>query len=65
MQFIAFQTISSTEARKQIVKEGNLFPLQTKELLDGWSNKIFLISYPECLWSRLLGIIQGHDYKRL
>ena len=46
MQFIAFQTISSTEARKQIVKEGNLFPLQTKELLDGWSNKIFLISYP-------------------
>ena len=64
MQFIAFQTVSSTEARKQIVKEGNLFPLQTKELLDGWSNKIFLISYPN-VCGLLLGIIQGHDYKRL
>ena len=64
MQFIAFQTISSTEARKQIVKEGNLFPLQTKELLDGWSNKIFLISYPN-VCGLLLGIIQGHGYKMI
>ena len=51
MQFIAFQTVSSTEARKQIVKEGNLFS-SSNEGAFGWlvkQNISYLI--PECLWS--------------
>ena len=63
MQFIAFQTISSTEARKQIVKEGNFVSSSNEEAAFGWlvnQNISYLIP---C--GLLLGIIQGHDYKRL